>query len=144
VVRVRAVAVGASILALASAASCQWAGDSKAVRVPFSDLKQKVDDVNTRLTSAVQSGSADQVPALDKELNAALDQVEGQSSAVNLMDREHLAIDIATARKCITDLDRYAQSGDQDLLRAQLQQLTPTIAEIDELLDRAQRTTTAQ
>jgi len=131
------------LLVIAACTSCQWAGDTKAARVPFSALKQSLDDVNTRLTSAVQSGSSDQVPSLDKEMNAALDQIQSQSSAMNLMDREHLSINVATARKCLSELDRYASSGDQDLLRAQLQQLGPTISEIDELLDRTDRATRA-
>jgi hypothetical protein len=41
-------------------------------------------------------------------------------------------------------MDRYAQSGDSELLRAQNQQLQPTIKEIQELLERADRTTTAK
>jgi len=125
------------------AASCQWAGDTKAVKVSFSALKSQIDDVNTRLQSAVQNGEYDRVPGLDKELNAVLDAAMNQASAMNLLDREHLALAVATARRCITDIDRYAQSGDGDLLKAQQQQLTPTIAEIQELLDRAERTTKA-
>jgi hypothetical protein len=131
-----------SVAALA-APSCQWAGDTKAVHVSFAALKTQVDDVNTRLTSAIQSGESDKVPGLDKELNAAMDAAMSQSSAMNILDREHLSISVATARGCIRDMDRYAQSGDMDLLRAQAQQLAPTIAEIQELLDRADRTTKA-
>jgi len=59
------------------------------------------------------------------------------------MDREHLSISVATARRCLTDMDRYAASGDIDLLKAQVQQLAPTVTEIQELLDRAERTTKA-
>ena len=125
------------------AASCQWAGDTKAVKVSFSALKSQIDDVNTRLTSAIQNGEYDRVTGLDKELNTAMDAAMNQASAMNLLDREHLAIAVATARRCITDMDRYAQSGDGDLLKAQQQQLAPTVAEIQELLDRAERTTKA-
>lgn len=129
--------------ALLAAPSCQWAGDTKAVHVSFAALKAQVDDVNSRLTSAIQNGDSDRVPGLDKELNAAMDAAMSQSSAMNILDREHLAISVATARRCITDMDRYSQSGDMDLLRAQAQQLAPTIVEIQELLDRAERTTKA-
>ncbi len=99
--------------------------------------------MNTRLTSAIQNGEYDRVTGLDKELNTAMDAAMNQASAMNLLDREHLAIAVATARRCITDMDRYAQSGDGDLLKAQQQQLAPTVAEIQELLDRAERTTKA-
>ena len=123
--------------------SCQWAGDAKSVHVSFAALKSQLDDVNTRLASAIQNGESDRVAGLDKELNTVLDAAMSQSSAMNILDREHLSISVATARRCITDMDRYAQSGDMDLLRAQAQQLAPTVTEIQELLDRAERTTKA-
>ncbi|TMQ55458.1 MAG: hypothetical protein E6K74_03175 [Candidatus Eisenbacteria bacterium] len=134
----------AALLAGLAASSCQWAGDTKAVRVSFSALKDTIEDVSARLDGAVEEGSADRVPAIDRELNTVLDTAEKQSSAMNILDREHLAISIATARQCISAMDRYAQSGDSELLRAQNQQLQPTIKEIQELLERADRTTTAK
>jgi len=123
--------------------SCQWAGDTKAVKVDFAALKTQVDDVNTRLTTAIENNEPDKVLSLDKEMNAALDTAMNQASAMNIMDREHLSIAVATARRCLTDMDRYATSGDMDLIRAQAQQLKPTVTEIEELLDRAERTTKA-
>lgn len=126
-----------------STASCQWAGDTKAVKVSFAALKTQLDDVNTRLNNAIQNNETDRVTGLDKELNTVLDAAMNQASAMNLMDREHLSISVATARKCLTDMDRYAASGDADLLKAQAQQLAPTVTEIQELLDRAERTTKA-
>jgi hypothetical protein len=123
--------------------SCQWAGDAKAVKVDFAALKTQVGDVNDRLTSAIQNNEADKVAGLDKEMNAVLDAAMNQASAMNLMDREHLSIAVATARRCLTDMDRYSASGDMDLIRAQAQQLAPTVTEIQDLLDRAERTTKA-
>jgi len=141
--RIRGPWLPALISAALLASSCQWAGDAKAVHVSFAALKGELSDVNTRLTSAIQNGDADRVVGLDKELNTVLDAAMNQSSAMNILDREHLAIAVATARRCITDMDRYSQSGDMDLLRAQAQQLAPTLTEIQELLDRAERTTKA-
>jgi hypothetical protein len=125
------------------ASSCQWAGDAKAVKVDFGALKAQIVDVNTRLTSAIQNNEADKVAGLDKEMNAVLDAAMNQASAMNIMDREHLSIAVATARRCLTDMDRYSASGDMDLIRAQVQQLAPTVTEIQDLLDRAERTTKA-
>jgi len=133
--------VATAVLVALGAASCQWGGDTKAVKVSYAALRQQVDDVNTRLTTAIQNGEAEKVPGLDRELNAALDASMNQASAMNLLDREHLSINVATARRCITDMDRYANSGDVDLLKAQAQQLAPTITEIQGLLARAERTT---
>jgi hypothetical protein len=124
--------------------ACQWAGETKAARVSFAVLKQKVDDVNSRLVAAVQNGDSDRVPGLDKELNTTLDTAMKQSSAMNILDREHLSINVATARRCLSDMDRFAQAGDSELLRAQNQQLQPTITEIQDLLERADRTTNAK
>ncbi|HMI30515.1 MAG TPA: hypothetical protein VK527_02165 [Candidatus Limnocylindrales bacterium] len=123
------------------APSCQWAGDPKAARASFVVLKQQVEDVSSRLYSAIESGENDRVLGLDKELNTTMDAAMKQSSAMNLLDREHLAINVATARRCLTDMDRFAQSGDSDLLKNQAQQLKPTVDEIVDLLDRANRTT---
>ncbi len=134
----------ALLAALLGAPSCQWAGDKNAVRVSFAAVRQQVDDVNSRLVSAVQSGEADRIAGLDKEMNLALDTATNQSSAMNILDREHLSINVATARHCMADMDRYAQSGDMDLVRAQAAQLAPTINEVRVLLDRAERTTTAK
>lgn len=139
--RTRAACLLAALLAVPS---CQWAGDTKAVRVPFAELKQRVEDARARIESAVQEGSVDRVPALDQALNAELDAAAAQSSAMNLLDRQHLAINVATARRCLTEMDRFAQSGDVEDLRAQFQQLQPTVAEIQVLLERAERTTTAK
>ncbi len=129
---------------LASAPSCQWAGDKGAVKVSYAALKAQLDDVSARLASAVQNGEYDRVKSLDRELNLVLDAAMKQSSAMNLLDREHLAINVATARRSISDMDRYATGGDTDMLKAQVQQLSPTVSEIRELLDRAERTTTAE
>lgn len=142
--RVRTAWLIAALLAALAASSCQWAGDTKAARVSFSALKESIEDVSARLDGAVEEGSADRVPGLDRELNTVLDTAMNQSSAMNILDREHLAISVATARRCLTAMDRYAQSGDAELLRAQNQQLQPTIKEIQELLERADRTTTAK
>jgi hypothetical protein len=131
------------LAALWAAPSCQWAGDTKAVRVSFAALRTQLADVSSRLNSAIENGDSEHIPALDKELNAVLDASMNQASAMNILDREHLSINVATARNCITDMDRYATSGDMDLLRAQVKQLAPTVTEILELLDRAERTTKA-
>lgn len=136
--------IAVALLAMSlTSSSCQWAGDTKAVKVDFAALKAQVGDVNTRLTSAIQNNEADKVAGLDKEMNAVLDAAMNQASAMNIMDREHLSIAVATARRCLTDMDRYSASGDMDLIRAQAQQLAPTVTEIQDLLDRAERTTKA-
>jgi len=130
--------------ALLAAPSCQWAGDRSAAKASFTVIRQQIDDVNGRIVSAIQGGEADRIPSLDRDMNVALDSATNQASAMNILDREHLNINVATAKHCLTDMDRYAQTGDMDLLRAQAAQLAPTISEIRVLLDRADRIATAK
>ena len=132
------------LVLLVSGSSCQWAGDTTAVHASFIVLKQQVQDISSRLFSAIDNGENDRIQGLDKELNTTLDTAMKQSSAMNILDREHLAISVATARRCIADMDRFAQSGDSDLVKNQAQQLKPTVEEIVDLLERAERTTTAK
>ena len=80
------------LAALLGAPSCQWAGDTGAAKASFAVIRQQIDDVSARITSAVQNGEADRIPALDRDMNAALDAARNQSSAMNLLDREHLNI----------------------------------------------------
>ncbi len=134
----------ASLAALLLVSSCQWAGDTKAVRVPFANLKQRLEESQATLKRAIEEGSLDRTPAAIRALGERFDEISAQSSAMNLLDREHLAINIATARRCLTAIDRYCVAGDQELVRTQFDQLEPTIGEIQVLLDRAIKTTTAE
>lgn len=124
--------------------SCGWAGDSKAVRVSFAQIKQQIEETRAGLKSAIDEGSLDRVPALNQALNAQLDQLSAQSSAMNLLDREHVAINVATARRCLNEIDRFVTAGDVELVRAQLAQLNPTMEEIATLLERADKIATAK
>jgi hypothetical protein len=125
-------------------ASCGWAGDNKAVHVSFAMVKQRIAEAHSNLKRAVEEGSLDRLPALQREFNAQLDAVSSQSSAMNLLDREHLLLNLATVRRCLTEIDRFASSGDLDLVRAQVAQLDPTMEEIETLLDRADKIATAK
>ncbi|HLF05599.1 MAG TPA: hypothetical protein VI893_00230 [Thermoplasmata archaeon] len=138
---VRAAATLALVTLLAS---CGWAGDDKAVRVPFAQIKQQIAEAHSNLKRAVDEGSLDRLPALQRNFNAQLDAVSAQSSAMNLLDREHLLLNLATVRRCLTEIDRFAASGDVELVRAQVSQLDPTMEEIATLLDRADKIATAK
>ena len=70
---VRATWLWIALGAVLMTASCQWAGDTKAVKVSFAALKTQLDDVNTRLNNAIQNNETDRIQSLDKELNTVLD-----------------------------------------------------------------------
>jgi len=124
--------------------SCGWAGDNKAVRVSFAQIKQQIEETHASLKRAVDEGALDRLPALDRQLNTQIDELSKQSSAMNLLDREHLFLNLATTRRCLTEIDRYVTSGEVELVRAQLSVLDPTMEEIATLLDRADKIATAK
>jgi len=68
--------------------------------------------------------------------------MENRSSAINMVDREHLAISIATGRRNITETDRWVASGDVDAVRSQVKELDAILGDIDQILDRTIRGST--
>jgi hypothetical protein len=124
--------------------SCGWAGDSKGVRVSFASIKRQIGEAHAELKRAVDEGSLERVPALARALSAEIDTLSAQSSAMNLLDREHLLINLATTRRCLAEIDRFVTSGEIELVRAQTAQLDPTIQEIFGFLDRADKIATVK
>jgi hypothetical protein len=105
----------------------------------FTELKQRLDEAQSGLTSAVAEGSTERVAQLDRSVSTTLDAIESRSSSLDLLSREGLNIQVASARQCLVALDRYASSGDVDLVTAQLKQLGPIVTEIDTILERGIR-----
>jgi hypothetical protein len=62
---------------------------------------------------------------------------------MNLLDREHLAIQIASARKTITSINQWVSSTDVDAVRSEVEKLNGILGEVDTLLDHTIRATTA-
>jgi len=75
--RARAAALLALLLLVPS---CDWAGDSKAVRVPYAELKQRIEESHARLTRAIGEGALDQAPSATRELNARFNELSAQAS----------------------------------------------------------------
>src|SRR5262245_4675059 len=130
-------------LALLSATGCQKAGGS--VSGPkFSELRESLDDLHQKITAAAAAPEFDRVSSLGRSLSEVLDAIESRSSSLDLLSRETLALHVASARKCLTDVDRYATSGDQDLVQAQVKQLDGIIGDIGTVLERGIRIETAK
>lgn len=72
-----------------------------------------------------------------RAVGSQFDAVEKKSSAMNLMDRENLNIQIATGRRIITETSRWVSVNDADAVRSQVAELDPILVKIDVLLDRA-------
>jgi len=136
-------AVALAALLLPAFGACQKAG-GPASGPSFSELRQRLDEAQTGLTSAASEGSIERVAELDRSLAATLDAIESRSSSLDLLSRESLNIQIASARQCLAALDRYAASGDVDLVTAQLKQLGPIVNEVDTILERGVRIESAK
>lgn len=134
---------GLLLAALIGVGACQRGGGG-ASGPAFADLRGRLESARIQLHAAVEQNSLERVPALDRALGAELDAIESRGSSLDLMQRESLALQIASARRCLTAIDRYVASGDIELVSAQLQQLDPTLREVDTILERAVRVEAAE
>ena len=60
---------------------------------------------------------------------------------MNLLDREHMAIQLASARKTFTSINHWATSNDADAVRSEIEKLNGILDEVDTLLDHTIRAT---
>jgi hypothetical protein len=120
-------------------ASCETLAGSGGSGAEFTKLKQGLDDARGQLDRAVADGAADQIAEPLKAVGARLDEIESKSSPMNLMDRENLSIQIATARQLITSTQPWVANSDMDAIRPAVQKLDSVLNDIDVLLERAIR-----
>jgi len=134
----------AAALALAGlgASSCQTLSGSGKGGPEFIQVRKQLSDARASLDQAASNGSVDQVGPLLKSISSNFDVMENQSSAINMVDREHMAISIATGRRNITETDRWVASGDVDAVRSQVKELDAILGDIDQILDRTIRGST--
>jgi hypothetical protein len=119
--------------------SCETLAGSGGSGAEFTKLKQSFDADRARLDQAVADGAAEQVADPLKAVGASLDEIQAKSSPMNLMDRENLNIQVASARQLITSTQQWVANADIDAVRAEVQKLDGVLNEIDVLLDRAIR-----
>ena len=131
----------AAVAALAAlsfgATSCQTLAGSGQSGAAFADSKTKLAESRASMDRAAQDGDLQSVGSAMKSIGSQFDVVESKSSAMNLMDRENMAIQIATGRRTITETERWIQSNDTEAVRSQVAQLDPILDNVDGLLDRA-------
>jgi chromosome segregation ATPase len=108
-------------------------GEGKA---EFVEHRQKLSEDRVALDRAVAQGDLSTARTLLASIRARLGTIETQTSAMNMIDRQSTALQIATARRTMTEADRYIDSGDAESVRTQITQLCGILAEIDTLLDR--------
>jgi len=135
-------AIAALALVATAVSSCQTLSGSGKGGPEFIQVRKQLTDARTSLDQAASDGSLDRVGPLLKSISSNFDVMENRSSAINMVDREHLAIQIATGRRTITETDRWVASADVDAVRSQVKELDGILADIDQILDRAIRGST--
>ncbi|HEX5031489.1 MAG TPA: hypothetical protein VFX78_08530 [Candidatus Eisenbacteria bacterium] len=133
----------ASILVLGLASCQQLAGTGKG-SAQFVELRSQLAGSRDALRKAVGESDITRVAALLPAISSRLDEIEKRSSAMNMLDREHVALEIATARRTITETDRWVAAGDLDSVRLKVNQIDVSLGEIDQILDRTIRGATDQ
>ena len=123
--------------------SCQTLGGKGGSPEEFEALKQAMSDDRAGLNRAVAAGELDRVPGYLQGIGTRFDEIWSKSSAMNLLDREHLAIQLASGRKMITSIGQWVTSADIDAVRSEVEKLNTVLDDVDTLLDHTIRATAA-
>lgn len=127
---------------VAAASSCQTLAGSGKGGAQFAQVRSQLSDAKSSLDQAASDGSLDKISPLLHSISSNFDVMENRSSAINMVDREHLAISIATGRRTLTETDRWVSSGDVEAVRGQVKELDGILGDIDQILDRTIRSST--
>jgi len=133
----------ASVLVLGLASCQQLAGTGKG-SAQFVELRTQLAGSREALRKAIGESDLTRIGVLLPAVSSRLDEIEKRSSAMNMLDREHVALEIATARRTIAETDRWVASGDLDSVRLKVIQIDASLGEIDQILDRTIRGATDQ
>ena len=106
-------------------------------------MKQALADDRAALGRAVAAGEVDGVGSRLQAISTRFDEIWAKSSAMNLLDREHLAIQLASGRRMITSINQWVSSNDIDAIRSEVEKLNPVLDDVDTLLDHTIRATGA-
>jgi hypothetical protein len=119
------------------ATSCETLSGSGKSSAALAEVRTELGESRSALNRAAQEGDLQGVSAAMREIGAQFNTIQSKSSAMNLMDRETMAIQIATGRRTITETERWIPANDVEAVRSQVAQLDPILSQIDGLLDRA-------
>ena len=133
--RLSLVAAGALLV------SCQTLSGSGGSSTDFTQLKQAVSEDRARLRQATSEPSPEGVPAVLDGINRRFDEIWSKAPGMNLLDREHLAISLASGRRIIDTAKQWAASSDVEAVRSEAGRLDEVLGEVETLLDRSARAT---
>jgi hypothetical protein len=131
--------LGLAAVLLLAPAGCQTLSGSGEGRAEFVEHRQKLADARAALERAASRGDLAATREQLGSLRSRLDTIESRSSAMNMIDRQHAALQIATARRTMTEADRWIDAGDAESVRTEVAKLGGLLTEIDTLLDRTIR-----
>ena len=108
-------------------------------RSEFVEDRAKLSEERAAIERAAIQGDLGSVRTQLASIRARLAAIESQSSAMNLLDRQHLALQTATARRTTTEADRWIDAGDAESVRTEVGRLGGNLIELDAILDRTIR-----
>jgi hypothetical protein len=108
-------------------------------RAEFVEHRQKLSEDRAALERAAAQGDLLATRGHLGSLRTRLDTIETRASAMNMLDRQHTALQIATARRTMSQAERWIDAGDAEAVRAEVAALGAVLLEIDTLLDRTIR-----
>jgi hypothetical protein len=124
--------------------SCQTLAGKGGSPQEFEALRQSLSEDRSGLNRAVSAGELDRVHERLQGIRARFEEIWAKSSAMNLLDREHLAIQLASGRKIITSIDQWVASTDMDAIKSEVEKLNPVLDDVDTLLDHTIRATATE
>jgi hypothetical protein len=105
----------------------------------FVEHRAKLAEDRAAIERAATQGDLGSVRTQIGSIRTRLEAIESQSSAMNMLDRQHLALQSATARRTMTEADRWIDAGDAESVRTEVGRLGGNLIEIDTILDRTIR-----
>ena len=121
--------------------SCQTLSGAGGSSAEFTRLKQAVSEDRARLRQAAAEPSPERVPAALDAVSARFDEIWSKAPGMNLLDREHLAIQLASGRRIIDTAKQWAANSDIEAVRSETQRLDAVLGEVETLLDRSTKAT---
>lgn len=131
--------LGLAAALLLAPAGCQTLAGSGEGKAQFVEHRQKLADERAAIGRAASQGDLAGARRGIGSVRTRLVDLESRSSAMNMIDRQHLALQVATARRTMTEVERWIDAGDAESVRTEITKLGGTLVEIDAILDRTIR-----
>ncbi|HET9252052.1 MAG TPA: hypothetical protein VFP58_08055 [Candidatus Eisenbacteria bacterium] len=131
--------LGLTAALLLALAGCQTLAGSGEGKSQFVEHRAKLGEERAAIERAAVQGDLTSIRTQITAIRTRLATIESQSSAMNMIDRQHLAIQGATARRIMAEAERWMDAGDAESVRTEVDRLGGTLIEIDTILDRTIR-----